>query len=261
MKSILKRTAAAFFSTLGVLIVFGLLVNFVNDAGHGYLYSVFGWGGIVLTGLIGTPVHEFSHWLGCKIFGLNVTDVKLFRPIAGRSDGVLGYVRFSYSQDNLWQKLGCFFTGIAPLVLGGLIIILVLRFLTPEVFNKISQNVAKTEKANKNPIKYFGAAVSGLFSGFFSLRRWGILRGVICFYLITSISMHMSLSPQDLSGSLIGLAIVVGLYFIYGIITELMKKEYKAASIKTALVISSFMSVGLFFSVVTLVVSWALNLL
>ena len=42
----------------------------------------------------------------------------LFRPVAGRADGILGYVRYAYDPGSLWQRLGSFFVGIAPMVLG-----------------------------------------------------------------------------------------------------------------------------------------------
>ena len=54
--------------------------------------------------------------------------------MAGRADGILGYVRYAYDPGSLWQRLGSFFVGIAPMVLGVAAILLLLRLLTPEVF-------------------------------------------------------------------------------------------------------------------------------
>lgn len=71
------------------------------------------------TGLVGTPVHELSHFLACILFGLRVDDVALYRPRA--ESGVLGYVYFSYNPRSWVHTLGCAVQGVAPLLLSGAI--------------------------------------------------------------------------------------------------------------------------------------------
>lgn len=213
-----KRALGAFAATVGVLVACGLVLGFLEGRATGYLYSVLGWTGIVITGLVGTPVHELGHYLMCKLFGFQVFEVALFRPIAGRADGVLGYVRYSYDPTSLWQRLGCFFVGIAPMVLGVVVILLVLRLLTPEVFRK--------ER----------------------LRGWGILRGVLCLYLVFSVSTHMTLSTADLQGALPGLLVVALLCLLFGVVSTLLKVEVEGALKQTAKTVAAFFGVGIAFA-------------
>ena len=85
-----KRALGAFGATVGVLVVCGLLLGFVEGKSTELLYRLFGWGGVLFTGVAGTPIHELGHYLMCRLFGVRVTEVALFRPVAGRADGVLG---------------------------------------------------------------------------------------------------------------------------------------------------------------------------
>lgn len=244
MGKVLSRTAGVFAATVGVLTLFGLLVGTLEAAANRYLVAAFGWNGVVLTGMVGTPVHEFGHWIMCRLFGFTVSGVALFRPVAGRADGVLGYVRYSYNPASLWQRLGCFFVGIAPMVVGGLVILLLLRLLTPEVYRRASRSVSRAAGTSAGPAALLGAAAGGFFGGLVRLRGWGVLRGLLCLYLICSISMHMSLSPADLAGASVGLLLVLGLCLIYGVVTAALGLEVRDSLRRLASAEAAFFSMG-----------------
>lgn len=247
-----KRAAGAFGATVGVLVACGLVLGFVEGRATAFLYSLFGWGGVLFTGLFGTPVHELGHYLMCKLFGFRVWEVALFRPIAGQSDGILGYVRYSYDTGSLWQQLGCFFVGIAPMVLGVAAILLVLRLLTPEVFRSIQDRLEETSRSGQGPLAPLGAACAGFFGGLFRLRGRGILRGVLCLYFVFSISTHMTLSFADLQGAAAGLAVVALLCLIFGVVTTLVGIDVAPALKKTAAVVASFLGIGIAFALLSL---------
>jgi hypothetical protein len=90
-----------------------------------------GWRGMLLTGWLGVPIHEFSHLLLAKIFRHRIIGWKLFQP--DPVTGTLGYVRHSYNRENAWQIVGCFFVGIAPLFVGGALLALLLKWIFPDV--------------------------------------------------------------------------------------------------------------------------------
>lgn len=178
-----KRALGAFGATVGVLVVCGLLLGFVEGKSTELLYRLFGWGGVLFTGVAGTPIHELGHYLMCKLFGIQVTEVALFRPVAGRADGILGYVRYAYDPGSLWQRLGSFFVGIAPMVLGVAAILLLLRLLTPEVFRSSSDRLTGALGDRRGPRPFWGrlapdfsadcSACGGLeFSGAYFAFTW-----------------------------------------------------------------------------------------
>lgn len=90
MGSFLKRTLAAFSVFAGIPVAFGLLMSAAEQWASNMVYQAFGWTGIVLTGVVGTPVHEVGHYLSCRLFGLPVTEVALFRPVEGRAGRDIG---------------------------------------------------------------------------------------------------------------------------------------------------------------------------
>ena len=257
MKLVLKRSLYALAATLGILIVFGFVLGWLEARVNSRLSSALGWGAVLLTAAVGTPVHEICHWLMCKLFGLKVVDVALFRPVAARHDGVLGYVQYAWSESSLWQRLGCFFSGIAPLLLGVLVILLVVRLLTPEAWRGISEQLEeKNRKKVGNPFRGLWNGFLGFWSGIFSLRGARIIRGVLCVYIVLSISMHMTLSSADLHGALTGLPVLLLCYLIYGVVTDLLGTDYQKQAARCASLLLSFLSIGLICDIVLLILTW-----
>lgn len=84
-----------------------------------------------LIGAIGVPAHELGHAFMCVLFGHRVTAINLFSP-EGPS-GVLGYVSHSWNTRSPYQRIGCFFIGIAPLPINTALAWWVMQFLPKEV--------------------------------------------------------------------------------------------------------------------------------
>lgn len=75
---------------------------------------------IYMFGIIGIPIHEFSHFLFCKIFGHKVTEAKFFSP--NWETGVMGYIQHTYNRNNIFQSIGQVFISIAPMIVGTFLI-------------------------------------------------------------------------------------------------------------------------------------------
>ncbi|WP_254171561.1 ACT domain-containing protein [Clostridioides difficile] len=118
MIEILKISVINIFCFIGIFIVFGLIFSITENLNNKFIFSSFGKTGIIVTGAIGTFVHELSHLIMCLIFMHKINSVKFFRPIESKNDGILGYVSHSYKKDNLYQSIGNFFIGIAPIIGG-----------------------------------------------------------------------------------------------------------------------------------------------
>jgi hypothetical protein len=83
---------------------------------------------VVLMTFPGVIVHEFAHALFCKLFGIEIYEIRYFkfdptRPVNSRAQGPIGYV-ISAPARNAWQSLMiCLGPFIVNTVVGGLIAI------------------------------------------------------------------------------------------------------------------------------------------
>lgn len=250
-----KRFLCAFLSTAGVFIIFGFILGKLETIIDTRLVMSAGMNAILITAIVGTPLHETAHWIGCKIFGFKVLDVDLLRPVAFKTDGVLGYVKFATNQNNMWSKLGCFVTGMAPMILGSVFMILIVRLCVPEVFEATKKSIENRGKDKIPVLSCWWAAFSGFWKGMFSLRKWGILRGILCLYLVMSVSMHMTISPADFNSAAFGFGVVALIYLIYSIITAAIGNDYVLPALKRGGFIASLLSIGLIADGIMLLIS------
>ena len=255
INEIILRFLAAVLSTLGILFVFGWTLDNLERIIMTRMYRSIGQGAVLVTAAVGTPLHEIAHWLGCKLFGFKVIEVELLRPVAYKTDGVLGYVKYATTGTGWWTKTGMFITGIAPMLLGCIFIILIVKIMIPEVFDSTRKSIGKRETGKSSIFLCWPLAFVGFWKGMFSLRKWGILRGIVCLYLMMSTAMHMTLSTQDLKGASIGYGVIAILYLIFAIITFCIGTNYKKHSIQTAGFIAMILSIGVISDIVLLLIT------
>lgn len=258
----LKWTFLLFVSTIGVLIGFGLVLGYLEGLSNTYLYSAMGWAGIVLTGIIGTPIHELSHYVMCLVFGFRVHEVKLFQPIEGMRTEVLGYVSFSRNPESLWQTFGTLFVGIAPMVLGPMVILLLFRLMLPQAYKEVKAEIGDSlddENITLAAIfKMAGSSIKCLARHLFHFEKGSVLRNIIFLYLVMSISTHTTLSTADIKNSLPGLLVVLGIFLIMGFLTALSKVDICKSIMQIALLISAFFVIALLFSVIATILSYGI---
>ncbi len=80
--SVIKRFVLAALSTIGVFMLFGWILDKLEYTIYSRMVASSGQNVILVTGIVGTPLHEIAHWIGCKIFGFTIIDVDLFRPMS-----------------------------------------------------------------------------------------------------------------------------------------------------------------------------------
>lgn len=184
--------------TVGLIFLFGFAVSLCNKR----FYANFGdYGKLVcyVTGAVGTPLHECAHALFCVLFGHKVTAVKLFQ--IDSADGTLGYVNHSYNPKNIYQRIGNFFIGIAPITVISAVLYLLAWLLLPEWTAGIKIVIDFT-----GGVAAFGAACGDIFSAvpiFFTYagtwQWWALVVAGI------TLALHMTLSKADIKGALGGL--------------------------------------------------------
>lgn len=262
MINIIKYTLITTTSLIGIFMVFALLITFINKKINTYLYCVFGNKSITITGLIGVPVHEISHYILAKLFNHKVSDIKLYRPIQSKNDGVLGYVNHSYNKNSLYQNVGNFFIGIAPIIIGPLVITFSFRVLMPNLWSNIigsiNINSYNTLIENFNIINLINLYISDFYktvmiillsNPFVTIRFW------IFVFIAFSISINMNLSRNDLKGSysglitlFLGMLILNTIFIIFGFDYNILK----IFIIKWNIIIGFFLSFIILFSLSSL---------
>ncbi|MBE0662799.1 MAG: hypothetical protein IH597_10040 [Bacteroidales bacterium] len=210
LKSVTLLTVSQLISIFGILFIFGLVLYFLaRNTRRVYMKSVGSTLDIIVTGWIGTPVHELGHAIFCLIFFHKIERIKLFDP--NPKDGSIGYVIHSYDRKNIWHRIGNFFIGVGPIIFGSIVLYAAMYYLVPNIKGVFSE------------IKKHGATISSLELSNWQFAYKSLLDAVtitlkalsnpanftewqfwLFIYLSMSIASHMELSPPDLKGALGG---------------------------------------------------------
>lgn len=265
---VIKISLLQFIYAVGVIIACGLILGYMEKQSNDFLQKTFGWNGIILTGVIGTTIHELGHLFMCYIFNHDVKRVKLLRVKESKRDGVLGYVEHTYNPKSLYQTIGNFFIGVGPVVLGSISIFLSMRLLMSNMYN----NVYKYLLAQYSHIKGFDESFFQAFKNIFvkiwkelfSYNNFSTLNFWIFIFIAVSIASHMALSKADIKGSISG---IVSLYVIslvlsigFNLINMNMNYIYSKIFMFNAF-ISMILFVSLSFSLITLIVNFCIYIL
>ena len=158
----------------------------------------------------------------CLVFRHKIKQIKLFG--INKRSGTLGFVKHSFNPHNVWQRIGNFFIGIAPVLTGSGVILLLLRILLPAVFDDVTLLLHETADGSLtvSSLLQLGATALRIFKLIFNpadVHNWRLW----VFILISAtIAIHMELSTADIKGGQNGffflagafLLIDVALYFI-----------------------------------------------
>ncbi len=214
LTSTLAATGVEALVVGGGLLAFGLLLYCLERRTLEVTSQAFGVKAVVIvTGWIGTTVHELSHALLCVIFRHKITEISLFSP--DTESGVLGYVRHGWDKKSLYQNLGLLFIGIAPLLVGSALLV-ALGYLLLHGFGGVVERAASMPRFEDAP--GFGSYAGWLWgvtretlTTLFvpdQLRRWQLW---VFLYVSVSVSCHLAPSPADLKGAWLGLALLLAL--------------------------------------------------
>jgi hypothetical protein len=168
------------------------------------------------TGWIGSPVHEFSHLVVLLIFRIKVIAFKPFSP--DFKNGHLGYVISAPNPQNPLHSLGFALSGIAP-VIGGISLILLLGLvLLPGLDRAISEMaITSIDEETASVHGYLYIVAGTTYDGIRilidpkNLGRWQFW---VFLYVASCVLCHFAPSSQDMHGIGPGLAVLIALVFI-----------------------------------------------
>lgn len=205
---------------LALAFVMHLLAGFIAEKacrviGRNTFLMLFGW--------LGTFVHEGGHVLFCLLFGHRIIAVKWFDLTC--QDGSLGYVRHSCDRNSLYQRIGLFFIGIGPILLGTVVIYYASRYLLgPEVFASIRHNADSAMQVSKHSFAALAESIGHncltIFSVIFTRDNLANWKFYVFLYLTFSVGSSITLSPQDIKGALSGFLTLTGVLLVFNVATN-----------------------------------------
>ena len=237
--------------TLGVIFVCGFAVRFLawafsrlSGSSSGTFFDI--------TSIIGTPVHELGHAIMCLLFGHKIVRMKLWSP--SHPNGVYGYVEHSYNRKNPWARLGSLFIGVGPIFSGLGVIILMLWLCFPNQWDAYltSSKAAFTTDATMSQIL---STVFSLFANIFRGFGENWWRSLIGLIVILPISLHITLSWQDVKSAAGALPLYLLLLLIFALPTMLLNVS---ASITSTLWLWNVRALALFCLVIAFSAIWVL---
>lgn len=201
-----------------------------------------------ITGIIGTTIHEISHAIFCVIFGHRIERIKFFD--LNPQDGTYGFVEHSYKKRNLYQRIGNFFIGIAPLILGGASILLLMFLLLRNTFNNI-MDMSLSHSLSEIYVMPIEA-----FAQIFTITNMKTWQFYVFLLVSICIAVHMNISSEDLKGSLTGIVILIVLIVIIDIPLYFLDSDWPLLVLKRIIVFEvSIFSIVFAIDIVMIVLS------
>ncbi len=191
----------------GVLppLIAGVILQFVTGRFRICCAEVFGSRLSVWATAPGVMLHEFSHALFCLIFRHRIREFVLFSP---QKNGTLGWVSHEWDRRSLWQNIGCFFIGVAPLVFGVLaILFLTLLLLPPHEALPFPELPDGGMAGFRLQFRATFLGLCGLWVKPEILSDW---RFWLWLYAMIAIGSQITLSRADLAGAKSGVLVLTG---------------------------------------------------
>ena len=260
VEKILMNFLEQLISFVGFVFIVGFLISILNRV----FYSLTGhkrWV-VYATGFIGTPIHELSHAAMCIVFGHRITEIKLFQ--IGSEDGTLGYVKHSSNPRNLYQRMGQYFIGVAPIFVGSVVLYFAMMYFLPETYNKINLTFFKLKASSGSFALFekFGDTFLDLVRSILGEFPMSAL-GWVFIILSMCIALHMNLSHADLKGAISAvplLAIVLlAANFILRFISKPLYADFLGMMAGAGAFVVLMLSLSLIFSLLFVAVAFVFH--
>lgn len=200
-------TTFQILSFLSIFFLVGFSIAKMESYRNRWIRASVGMRGIYSTAIIGVPIHEMGHVIMCKLFGHHVDEIRFIQ--FGNPDGTMGYVNHSYNSKNLYHRIGMFFIGVAPIIMGISVITLLFWALLPSTFSEWWGDIVSADGFSEGLM-----ASVGIIPSIFSKENVTGLPLYIFLFLSVSIASHMTLSQSDVKGARSGIIFI----FLVGIL-------------------------------------------
>ena len=207
-------TLVQLFALGGPALLLIALLSWLSGWVQRLAISVFGLTAyLILFSWLGTTIHEVGHLLTALVFGHRIASFRPFAP--NTKTGVLGSVYTKHHAGNLYQHIGLFFIGIAPVVFGTLVIYLALYVLFRDQMADIWRVIDRRNAINDPGIGTILSAGLAFFGFVFS--PWNLLdwRFYLFMYIAFSVGSSIRLSSADIKAATPGCLTSIVLLFLF----------------------------------------------
>lgn len=166
---------------------------------------------MILFGWLGTSIHELSHALMCMVFRHRINKLQFFN--LNPNSAHAGYVAHSYNAKSLYQRIGNLFIGVAPILLGAIVIYLSAKVLLPEITPKIR---GSNSLAVDLPVLLWSSFLSFVYA-VFDFNHYSQVEFYMFLYIMFCVGSSMKLSKADLIGARHGFITFLAVLFIMNI--------------------------------------------
>lgn len=243
--TLLKTTAIQLAGLFGIFFAFGIVLSWLQGVTQYNYRRALGWKGILFTAWFGTPFHELGHVFFAKLFRHRVIKISLFSP--NESTGGLGSVDHSYNKNSLYQKIGNFFVGSAPIIFGGAVLSLMLYFLIP------NGKEALTPLLQADSVEFYFTAIQQMFLTLFSIENLTKWNFWLFIYLSFCIVAHLAPSKEDRRGMWAGLGWIILILLCVNFVTLLVQFNITKYILRSAMYLQFLIGVFVYATAIAIV--------
>ena len=236
---VLKVTGIQLLGVFGIFFFLGFLLSLFQTWTNNNYMRAFGWKGVLWTAWLGTPFHELGHYLFAKLFRHNIEEVALFEP--NSETGGLGHVEHSYKKSSIYQTLGNFFIGAAPMIFGVGILTLLMYFILPN-----GKDIITLLLSAKDSTTSLLQAMPDVFFMIFSKSNISSWYFWLFLYISFAISAHIAPSKYDRRGMWSGFVWIVIIVLLVNIATILLRFNITSYTLHSASYLNVFVAITLY---------------
>lgn len=222
-----KVTSIQIVGIFGIFFFLGYLLARLQKLSNLNYRKAFGWKGILWTAWLGTPFHELGHYLFAKLFHHKINEVALFKP--NEETGGLGHVDHSYKKSSIYQTIGNFFIGAAPMIFGSAVLIALLYFLLPNGKDILAMLIDA-----RGSVTSLLQSIPQVFVRIFAISNIVTWQFWLFLYISFAISSHIAPSKQDRKGMWSGFYWIVLMLFLLNFAAILLRIDLTSYILQTA---------------------------
>lgn len=244
--------------TLGVTVVCGLAVELCYQLCFwlmGRRATRTFW---LVSGFLGTPIHELGHALMCLLFAHRIERVRLWPTYEGNA-----MVEHSYNRRNPYASFGNVWIALGPIFTGLGVILLVLSLAYPETLSRMGQSLSLAMQGSES--FSFLSEVRAWIHGLWNEQTRAIGWRILAVGMMLSTALHVRLSLADVKGMITGLPVyavlAAGLSAVVALMGESAYAVVTGALQRLAWMIILLFSLILIFALTLLAILLVLRLL